>query len=124
MDPYLEKLAIAMMDAFKSYEELNLHMKKLEVATLQFLKEGGVLSKTHIDAFIVLLQEYDKSREQYFIAKRIYEREVIEIAKETAEANLRVEASKRSHALYQPLQNGTFGVYGFPSELNYNVEWL
>lgn len=124
MDPYLSKLAITMMDKFTAYEELNLHMNKLQIIAMQFLKEGGEFSKKHVDDFIVLLNKYNIAKDEYLTAKRIYETEMIEIAKEAAEAKARLESSTRPHRIFLPLQNGSFGVYGLPTELMFTANWL
>ena len=123
MDPYLSRLAITMMDKFTAYEEFNIRMNKLQIAAIQFLKEGGEFTKKHLDSYIILINEYNDTKDQYLTAKKIYEEESIEIEKEAAEAKNRLEASTRPYRTFLYLQNGTFGIYGLTTEINRNIHW-
>jgi len=119
MDPYLSKLAMTMMDRFNEYELLNGVMNKIQILAIQIMHDKEILSKKNLTMLHEFITKYNEAKEQYLAAKRIYEAELIEIAKEAAETKKRLEASTRLHRTFLPLQNGTFGIYNIPLEMNY-----
>ena len=123
MDPYLSKLAITMMDAFTEYESLNTLMTKIQIVAIQIMNNKEILSQKILSMLHEFILKYNVAKNAYFTAKRIYEAELIEIEKEAAETKNRPEASTRPFRTFLYLQNGTFGIYNIPSELNYLVHW-
>jgi methionyl-tRNA formyltransferase len=123
MDPYLSKLAMTMMDKFNEYELLNGVMNNIQIVAIQIMNNKEILSKKILTMLNEFITKYNEAKEQYLAAKRIYEAELIEIAKEAAEAKNRIEASTQPHRIFLPLQNGTFGIYNIPLEMNYIVHW-
>ena len=83
-----------------------------------------ILSQKNLALLDEFITKYNTAKEQYFTAKKIYETEMIAIQQETAEAMARSEASKCSHRTFLPLRNGTFGVYGLPTEVQFNTRWV
>jgi hypothetical protein len=124
MDPYLLKLALTMMDKFNEYELLNGVMNKIQILAIQIMHNKEILSQKNLALLDEFITKHDTAKDAYFTAKRIYETELIEIAKEVAEAKNRTEASKHQHRTFLPLQNGTFGCYGLPTEQSFNPKWL
>ena len=123
MDPYLSKLAITMMDKFNEYELLNGVMNKIQILAIQIMHDKEILSKNILSMLDEFITRYNNAKDAYFTAKRIYEAESIEIAKEAAEVKNRLEASTRPYRTFLYLRNGTFGIYGIPSELTHTVQW-
>jgi ABC-type Fe3+/spermidine/putrescine transport system ATPase subunit len=124
MDPYLLKLAITMMNKFNEYELLNGVMNKIQILAIQIMHNKEILSQKTLAMLNDFITKYNTAKDAYFTAKKIYEAESIEIAKEAAEAKNRTEASTRPHRTFLPLQNGTFGYYGLPTEQSFNPKWL
>jgi len=123
MDPYLSKLAITMMDKFNEYEMLNEVMNKIQILAIQIMHDKEILSQKNLALLDQFITKYNNAKDAYFTAKRIYEAESIEIAKEAAEAKNRLEASTRPYRIFLYLRNGTFGIYNIPLELNCDVQW-
>lgn len=123
MDPYLSKLAITMMDKFNEYELLNEVMNKIQILAIQIMHDKEILSQKNLAMLDNFITKYTNAKDAYFTAKRIYEAESIEIAKEAAEAKSRLESSTRPYRTFLYLQNGTFGIYGLPTEVNHTVHW-
>jgi hypothetical protein len=123
MDPYLSKLAITMIDTFNEYKSLNEVMNKLQILAIQIMHDKEILSQKNLALLDEFIKKYTNAKDAYFTAKRIYEAESIEIAKEAAEAKARLEASMRPFRTFLYLRNGTFGIYGIQTELTYTVQW-
>jgi len=116
-------MATIMMNKYKEYETLNNVIIKIRLIVLQMIQDKEVLSPILSTKLIEFINNYDHAKKQYLIAKQNYEMELIIIAKEAAEAKHRLEASKRPHRIFLPLQNGTFGIYGLPTNLKFITKW-
>ena len=88
------------------------------------MHDKEILSQKNLAMLNDFITKYNTAKDAYFTAKQIYTAESIEIAKEVAEAKNRTEASKHPHRTFLPLQNGTFGCYGLPTEQSFNPKWL
>ena len=120
MDPYLIRLRNDAIAKYNELQTLDLVMKRLQMSIVQLIAEGSVLSQDTLELSNIFLKLYTNARDQYQTAKQLYETQSIEVAKETAQAQIRLEASKRIHQTFLPLGNGTFGVYVLPSRLDYS----
>ena len=120
MDPYLIRLRNDAIAKYNELQALDLVIKRLQMSIVQLIAEGSVLSQDTLELSNIFLKLYTNARDQYQTAKQLYETQSIEVAKETAQAQIRLEASKHIHRTFLPLGNGTFGVYVLPSRLDYS----